>query len=454
MWTTEEMSDFLAEEIDWLEPEAAFMRLVHMPGLAFLDSAAQDSERGSRSYICLDPIEEIRLEQPSMPEAIHALKKMTRCVGETRSREGPLPFVGGLVGMMSYETGLTGHGLVSRHAQDADIPAFIVRRYDLVIGFDLGVKRAWIFASDRQEVLVAQRIIHLKRSLAQPPADSGSGSVSLPWRELTPYPEYAARIEAVKKLIVDGDIYQANISTRFEARRPPIFSEADAYLKLRAISPAPFSAFLDMGGGCFLLSASPERFLSVASDGRIETRPIKGTSPRYRDPHKDMRSGAALDASEKDRAENLMICDLLRNDISMVSMPGSVQVPQLAGLEKFASVWHLVSVVTARLARDKSAIDLLEATMPGGSITGAPKRRAMEIIDSLEDTPRGPNFGCLFWIGDDGAMDSSIIIRSLVTTPKRIIAQAGGGIVADSSAEGEYAELKTKIAPLLAVGKA
>lgn len=439
-------------EIEWIEPDEAFVRLAHLPGLSFLDSAASDDSRGKASYICLDPVMTVRMENPSMAMALSAMTEHMPSSTTAGLVDAPLPFTGGLVGMMSYETGLSGHGLASRHEHDPDIPAFILRRYDLVIGFDLQAKRAWICAGDREGFPADTRIARVRQLLVEKPKATPPKSAALSWREVTPYEDYAAKIMRAKALITDGDIYQANISTRFVTDRPANFDEAAAYLDLRRRSAAPFGAFMDLGKGAFLLSASPERFLSLQADGRVETRPIKGTAQRYENSVEDEKSGATLVASEKDQAENLMICDLLRNDLSMVCSAGSIAVPQLAGLEKFASVWHLVSVITGQVAPGKSASDLLEATMPGGSITGVPKRRAMEIIDLLEDTPRGPNFGCLFWIGDDGAMDSSIIIRSLVTTPTRIIAQAGGGIVADSSVEGEYAELRTKAGPLLAIG--
>jgi len=220
-------------------------------------------------------------------------------------------------------------------------------------------------------------------------------------------------------------------------------------LRLRALSPNPFGAFLDLGAGRTLLSASPERFVSLARDGLIQTRPIKGTAPRFADPGQDRSAASALAASGKDWSENLMICDLLRNDLATVSMPGSVRVPQLAQIERFASVWHLVSVVEARLKTGSDAIDLLEVVVPGGSITGAPKKRACEIIDELEDGRRGAMFGTAFRIGTDGALDSSIIIRSMLADSTSVTARAGGGIVAESEADAEYAEMRAKIAPLL-----
>ena len=233
------------------------------------------------------------------------------------------------------------------------------------------------------------------------------------------------------------------------APRPAGFSPPAAYLALRSRTPAPFASYLDLGEGCALLSASPERFVQCDATGRVETRPIKGTAPRSADPDQDRLNGERLAASAKDRAENLMICDLLRNDLSRVAEQGSVTVSQVAKLEGFASVWHLVSAIQARLRTGEDAISLLDATFPGGSITGAPKRRAVEIIDEIEQSGRGPFFGIVFALGGDGAMDSMIVIRSIAATPTRLIARAGGGIVADSSASDEYAELRAKIDPVL-----
>ena len=219
---------------------------------------------------------------------------------------------------------------------------------------------------------------------------------------------------------------------------------------MRAASPAPFAAFLGLGEGAAVVSASPERFLRLGADGRVETRPIKGTRPRRADAAADAAEARALLDSAKDRAENLMIVDLLRNDIGRVCAVGSVRVPVLCGLESFASVHHLVSVVEGRLAPGRTAVDLLRACFPGGSVTGAPKVRAMEIIAELEPARRGPYCGSIAWLGADGGMDSSIIIRTLcIGASGRVAAQAGGGIVADSDPAAEHEESLTKAAALL-----
>ncbi|MCW2239241.1 anthranilate/para-aminobenzoate synthase component I [Azospirillum canadense] len=257
------------------------------------------------------------------------------------------------------------------------------------------------------------------------------------------------RVTRALDYIRAGDIYQANITQRFLADRPAGLDDYALFERLRALSPAPFAAFLNCGPRLRIASASPERFIRLSASGAIETRPIKGTRPRYADPALDAAAAAELVGSVKDRAENLMITDLLRNDLGRVAALGSVRVPVLYGLESFASVHHLVSVVTAQLRPGLGPVDLLRAACPGGSITGAPKIRAMEIIDELEPARRGAYCGSVAWIGFDGAMDSSIVIRSLSLTPDAVVAQAGGGIVADSDPAAEHEEMLVKVRPLL-----
>lgn len=433
--------ELLVRELAWIEPAEMFARLSGQPGIAFLDSAAVGDPRSTSSYIAIDPAEEIRLATASMDEALAALRRLH----VPAASSAPLPFSGGLIGLLSYDLGPSALGMRSRHAPDPELPAMVVRRYDLVLGFDHAARRAWGFARPRGAMGAEERLARLL-DIAEP---RGPLPPVIAWAEETSPERHAEMIEAVLGYLRAGDIYQANISTRFTAPRPPGFSPSAAYLALRARTPAPFSAYLDLGGGSSLLSASPERFVRCDPAGRIETRPIKGTAPRSSDRDEDRRNGERLARSAKDRAENLMICDLLRNDLSIVAEEGSVTVSQIAELEGFASVWHLVSAIHAQLRPGRDAIDLLAATFPGGSITGAPKRRAVEIIDEIEESPRGPFFGILFALASDGTLDSSIVIRSMAATPSRLIARAGGGIVADSLAAGEYAELRAKIDPVL-----
>ena len=258
---------------------------------------------------------------------------------------------------------------------------------------------------------------------------------------------YLDAVARVREYIVAGDIFQANLSQRFQTRLPvPPFQ---LYQQLRQRNPAPFSAYLDFGE-LQVLSASPERFLRLDQERReVETRPIKGTRPRGLGPMHDAALGRALAESEKDRAENVMIVDLLRNDLSRVCRPGTVRVPELFALEHHPTVHHLVSTVVGELEPAADAIDLLRATFPGGSITGAPKVRAMEIIAELEPTQRGVYCGSIGYLSASGAMDTSIVIRTYLVLRGQVYFQAGGGIVADSDPELEYRETLDKARGLI-----
>jgi para-aminobenzoate synthetase component 1 len=252
---------------------------------------------------------------------------------------------------------------------------------------------------------------------------------------------YLDAVTRVREYIFAGDIFQANLSQRFEA---PLAEPAWAlYQRLRSRNAAPFAAYLDFPGAV-VLSASPERFLRVDVDGDVETRPIKGTRSRGHGPEHDAALGLALTQSAKDQAENLMIVDLMRNDLSRVCAPGTVRVPELFALEHYATVHHLVSTVVGKLAPGKDALDLLRAAFPGGSITGAPKVRAMEIIAELELSQRSIYCGSIGYWSLTGALDSSIAIRTAVARGGRVYFSAGGGIVADSDPEHEYQETLDK----------
>jgi para-aminobenzoate synthetase component 1 len=259
--------------------------------------------------------------------------------------------------------------------------------------------------------------------------------------------EYLEAVERVREYILAGDIFQANLSQRFEA--PLNESPWSLYRRMRVSSPAPFSAFVDFPGAV-VLSASPERFLRVDTAGGVETRPIKGTRPRGVGPEHDAALGQALVESAKDRAENLMIVDLMRNDLSRVCAPGTVRVAELFALEQYATVYHLVSTVVGQLAPGADALDLLRAAFPGGSITGAPKLRAMEIIAEIERRRRGVYCGSIGYWSVSGALDTSIAIRTGVVRDGRVYLSAGGGIVADSDPAEEYQETLDKARGVIA----
>lgn len=423
--------------------------------MTFLDSAAAGDARSRVSYLCFDPIQTLRYQHgkvtiggiSSLADPLEILRgELAR---HPAPEAAPLPFSGGAVGFFGYELGRELQHVPSRHSDASEIPDMMAGIYDTVIGFDHNTRRAWLMLGDRPGVGFSARSEALSARLDRQPIPSALPE--LVWRPDFDRETYHARVEKILEYIRAGDIFQANFTLRHSAPLPPDLDIASLYLALRKASPAPFAAYLDCGAGLTLLSASPERFLSLNTAGRIEARPIKGTRPRHNDPVRDRAFADALARSEKDRAENLMIVDLLRNDIGKVAAAGSIAVPELCQIEHFASVHHMVSCVTGQLRAGLDAIDLLRATLPGGSVTGAPKIRAMQIIDELETCRRGPYCGAIAWIGFDGAMDSSIVIRTLIATPDALLAQAGGGIVADSEPAAEYEEMMVKIAPMLGV---
>ena len=278
------------------------------------------------------------------------------------------------------------------------------------------------------------------------PVTTTDAALAIGLRSTFTHRGYLDAVAKVREYIVAGDIFQANLSQRFQAplREPPF----ELYRRLRRRNPAPFAAYLGFGE-VTVLSASPERFLRLDHDRQVETRPIKGTRPRGLGPMHDAALGRALAESEKDRAENVMIVDLLRNDLSRVCLPGTVRVPELFALEQHPTVHHLVSTVVGELEPGADAVDLVRATFPGGSITGAPKVRAMEIIAELEPTRRGVYCGSIGYIGATGAMDTSIVIRTFVAAGGGLYFQAGGGVVADSDPELEYRETLDKAQGLI-----
>ena len=411
------------------------------------------------------------------------------------------PFQGGAAGYIAYDWGATLERLPSPRYDDLAIPDLVLGVYDWVIAWDHAAERCWIIstgipkrgehcasrARERLE-LVRSRLsggdewwkpcarsasratpsratpsVHVDDAPARSPR-AGARAPSHPVEGMLHAREiglrssftHAGYLEAVSKVrdyILAGDIFQANLSQRLEA--PLRESPWTLYRRLRALNPAPFAAYLDMDG-VRVLSASPERFLRVDADGAVEARPIKGTRPRGLYPAHDAALGRVLSESAKDRAENLMIVDLLRNDISRVCAPGSVHVPDLFALEHYSTVQHLVSTVTGTLDAGRDAVDLLIAAFPGGSITGAPKVRAMEIIAELEQRRRGVYCGSVGYISITGAMDTSIVIRTYLALGARVYFGVGGGIVADSDPEEEYRETFDKARALisaLAVGE-
>ncbi|WP_377806815.1 aminodeoxychorismate synthase component I [Azospirillum sp. A29] len=455
----------LIREIPYRDPVAAFAPWSGQPFATLLHSAAEAGGRGRWSIVAVDPFRTVEARGGFVTvdgEAV-AGDPFTALERELDAHRLPLPadlsipFAGGAVGFLGYELGQVLERLPARHGNDGGLPDMAFGLYDTVIVFDERERRGWLISNGfperspvRRRLRAANRLQSFADALAAAPSDLPPlNPATAPWRPEIERDEYCRRVERVLEYIRAGDIFQANFTGRFLADRPAGLSVLDLYRRLLARSPAPFAACLSLPGGTGLASASPERFIRLDADGRMETRPIKGTRPRGATAEEDEALARELEHSVKDRAENLMITDLLRNDIGRVARIGSVKVPVLCGVERFASVHHLVSVIEGRLKPGLGPVDLLRATFPGGSITGAPKIRAMEIIDELESSRRGAYCGSVAWIGFDGAMDSSIVIRTLTVTPDAVIAQAGGGIVADSDPGGEHDEMMVKIRPLL-----
>jgi para-aminobenzoate synthetase component 1 len=421
-------------------PKTAFAAFAGMSGLIFLDSAAQGDPRARVSYLCLSPVATRYLSETPYTTLRAWMAAHPPVI---RPMDWPFPFAGGGVGWIGYDLARDIADVPSRFAPVSGLPGGWFGLYTTLLGFDLETERLFYLGPAESLPEIAAR---LQAASALPPVPK------LAWTAEMDRATYRERHECLRAYIAAGDIYQANLTLRFTAPRPGGLILPALYLALRELSPAPFAACLD-AGTFGLACASPERFLRLTAEGAVETRPIKGTIARSDDPDEDASAAACLHASPKERAENLMITDLLRNDLAQVCAIGSVQVPELWAVESYAQTHHLVSAVTGRLKPGLDAFDLLAATLPGGSITGAPKRRAMQVIDELEAGPRGAYCGALAWIGFDGAMDSAIIIRTLTATAERLYAQAGGGITWDSTAEAEYEEAMLKISPLLALGQ-
>lgn len=439
------------------EPAAVFRGLAGQPWAMLLDSAAVDPQRGRYAVIVAEPVAVAQAWGGAayidgVLQADDPFSALGRALadagGGAEKPPAGAPFHGGAVGFLGYELGaLAEPKLRLRHPNPANLPDMALGIYDCGAVFDRIERRAWVFFATPQAEPRAKRLKAWLES-SPPPLTPASGAV---WRAEISRDDYLDRVARIRAYIAAGDICQANFTQRFLADPAAGRDPYVLYERLRALSPAPFAAFLNCGPALQIASASPERFFSIGPDRVMEARPIKGTIARGRDAAADAAAAAALRASVKDRAENLMITDLLRNDLGKTAELGSVRVPTLYGLESFAQVHHLVSVVTARLKPGLGPLDALRAAFPGGSITGAPKLRAMQIIDELEAARRGPYCGSVARIGFDGAMDSSIIIRTLTICAEGVIAQAGGGIVADSDPAAEYDEMRLKVGALLRV---
>ncbi|MBO0661777.1 aminodeoxychorismate synthase component I [Jiella sp. MQZ9-1] len=446
-------------EIPFLPPEVAAERLRPLGQLAFLDSAMAHPTLGRYAYIGVAPFavftvdaESAKLDGQRLSEPpLAALKALLARYRTPTAPELP-PFQGGAMGMISYDFAHHLEVLAKPADLDPTKPTIRLGLYDTILAFDLAEARAILISTGHPETSEMARGKRAEARLgdfaAALAAPAGTSAPAEPlarrfdWHSNFFAPAYCAGIERVREYILDGDIFQANIAQTFRSALPKAFDPFALYLRLRQTNAAPFGAFFDFGD-LQIASSSPERFLRLA-DRRVEARPIKGTAKRSADAAEDARLAAELLASKKDRAENVMIVDLLRNDIARVCEAESVDVPVLCGLESYAAVHHLTSVVTGQLAAGHDATDLIAAAFPGGSITGAPKIRAMDIITEIENTARGPYCGSLGYVGFDGAMDLNIAIRTVVFEDGQARLSAGGGITVLSDPTAEYEETFTK----------
>ncbi len=436
-------------EIPWIDPLEATAAMADQPRLALLDSAMPHETLGRWSYLAASPFGRFKVvdgiahwnDAAIDGRPMEALRQLLRQHARPAVPGAP-PFTGGAIGSFAYEAGhLFERFGPSVPAAAPGSPQIDLPFYDRLLAFDTLDKRAFAIAPNQAGI--EQLVEGLEARPPRAPAPR-----ALTWRDSRSRSEYEGEVARVVGYIRDGDIFQANLSHRFSATPQHGADPLATYLALRRSNPAPFAALL-VDGTSFIASTSPERFLHLDA-GRVEARPIKGTKRRCTHPAMDIAIAQSLARSEKDRAENIMIVDLLRNDLSRVCQAGSVEVPVLCGIETYASVHHLTSAVTGRLKAGLDVTDLISATFPGGSITGAPKIRAMEIIGELEREPRGAYCGAIGWIGFDGAADLNIAIRTLTYDGKELSVRAGGGITLLSDPFAEYDETLAKAERLIA----
>ena len=461
----------LIEEISTsLTAHEAFELFHSEPYSFFLDSGMDFQKHGRYSFIGSDPFlvmrsrgnqitlirqDEQEIEQGNPFDVLGRLLETYKL----DSPSAPIPFWGGAVGYLSYDLCHFVERLPATAVDDLELPESYFAFYDAVLAFDNLESKAYIASTGFPELNENQRPQRARAQLEKMKSRLSSSSSSNPETDLCSVnkqanavlksnftPEgYIEAVDKVREYIASGDVFQVNLSQRFETDLtvPPY----ELYRRLRQINPAPFASYLNLDG-VTIVGASPERFLHVDGD-LVETRPIKGTRARGRDAAEDALLTQELSHSIKDHAENVMIVDLERNDLGRVCQHGTVKVTELATLETFPTVFHLTSTVVGMLRPDKNRLDLLKATFPGGSITGAPKVRAMEIIDELEPTRRSVYTGAIGYLGFGSNLDLIIVIRTFLVKGGKAYFQVGGGIIYDSNAEAEYLETLDKAKALI-----
>jgi para-aminobenzoate synthetase component 1 len=428
------------------DPTGYFSIIRHAPGAALLDSGRPEADRGRFDIISAWPLETLM----PMPDEngmafLQRLRDALSRLGDAALPEHcPLPFAGGLMGYLAYDFGRLLEPLPAPSTDDLHLPCARLGLYPWALISDHLERTSQLVFHPTLAAGERQRLIEMfERPVV---ADDAAFTLTAPFTTDIDAAQYRHAIERIHAYIQAGDCYQVNFAQRFRARYKG--DPWAAYRALRLACPTPFAGFLSLPDDNAILSLSPERFVKV-NQRHVETRPIKGTRPRGKSAAEDAMFAEQLLSSQKDRAENLMIVDLLRNDLGRTCRIGSVKVPELFSLESYPNVHHLVSAVTGELAAEKDALDLIGGSFPGGSITGAPKIRSMQIIDELEPSRRALYCGSLMYLDVRGEMDSSIAIRSLLAKDGQIACWGGGGIVADSEWESEYQETFTKVRVLL-----
>jgi para-aminobenzoate synthetase component 1 len=441
--------------------ESALVRFASRPGCVFFDSSLRHATLGRYSFLATDPVETLQMPVTAADSALVALKaKLDRLAAFATTHLAELPpFQGGAAILLSYDLHRALEKVSPPRHDEFTLPLSSLGMYDVVLAFDHLAHRAWLISQGYPETELgvrarraAARLAEFAKLLTEPARPRVvPQQIPIPATDLAPQftvprlsgvtsnfsrDAYRGAVERAIEYIYAGDVFQVNLSQRLLS--PALDDSLELYLRLRNRNPATFSAYYDLGDAQ-IVSASPERFFTMRS-GQVETRPIKGTRSRSHWPEADLFRGDELLASEKDRAENVMIVDLLRNDLSRVCTPESVRVTQLCSLETYQYVQHLVSAVEGQLKWGLSAFDVLAAAFPGGSITGAPKIRAMQIIAELEPTARGAYCGSLGYVSFGGNSDFNILIRTITAAGQWLQLPVGGGIVAQSQPEAEYQE--------------
>jgi len=462
----------LIEEIDLrIPPLHVFEQFKDEPFSFFLDSGMDPHKLGRYSFIGSNPFlifssrgREISVIQDNVKKCFsgNPLDMLSNLLKKYQisSHSYPVPFAGGAVGYLSYDLCHFIEKLPTTAIDDLQLPECYFGFYDVILAIDNLQNKSYIISTGFPELAedlrlkkARERLNTIKNKISGISGSHASKSVisltsgteQISLEGGFTHEDYAKAVEKARQYIIDGDIFEVNISQRFETELS--ISSYELYKRLRQINPAPFAAYLGFDE-VTVLSASPERFLRKQGDW-VETRPIKGTRPRGKTPEEDETLAKELINSEKDHAENIMIVDLERNDLGRVCRYGTVKVSELAILEVFPTVFHLTSTVEGRLREGMSQIDLLKATFPGGSITGAPKIRSMEIIDELEPTKRSVYTGNIGYLSFDGNMDASIVIRTFLVKGNKVYFQVGGAVVYDSDPEAEYQETLHKAKALI-----